>query len=95
MVFLLVKTSELVDRGAYIPLDQILVAPLRTPVEFSQEPDVRSFSEMLDGRTGAGAPGTTKQGKPGKRACWDKLGVGAFVPQQAVPSGPHKREILP
>ena len=28
------KTGEPVDRGAYIPLDQILVAPLRTPVEF-------------------------------------------------------------
>ena len=87
------KTGELVDRGAYIPLDQILVAPLRTPVEFSQEPDVRSFSEMLEGRTRVAAPGT-KQGKPGKRAGWDKLGVGAFVAYQAVPSGPHKRELL-
>ena len=89
--FVIQKTGELVDRGAYIPLDQILIAPLKTPVEFSQEPDVRSFSEMIEGRTGAGAPGT-KQGKPGKRAGWDKLGVGAFVAYQAVPSGPPKRE---
>ena len=86
------KTGELVDRGAYIPLEQILIAPLRTPVEFSKEPDVRSFSEMVEGKTGSGASGT-KQGKPGKRAGWDKLGVGAFVAYQSIPSGPHKREL--
>ena len=57
------QTGDLVDRGAYIPLDQILIAPLRTPVEFSQEPDVRSFSEMIEGRTGAGASGTARQAR--------------------------------
>ena len=47
---------------------------------------------MVAGKTGTG-PSGTKLGKPGKRAGWDKLGQGAFVAYQSVPSGPKKREL--
>ena len=86
------KTGELVDRGAYIPLDQILVAPQKTPVEFSTEPDVRSFSEMVEGKTGTGSQGRSLVSLV-SAPVGTSSASGAFVAYQSVPSGPKKREL--
>ena len=68
------ESGELLDKGAYIPLDQIIGYPRRSKIEFEDDNELRSLGSMTRGE---GAPGTQK--RPGRRHGWTSLGVGSYV----------------
>ena len=71
------ETGELVDEGMNIPVEQILAGPRRPALRISEESDLRSVGAMIRGE------GTTDgQVRPGKRAGWGNLAVGAYVAYQ-------------
>ena len=42
-----IATGELLDGGANIPMDQILVGPVRARIELEEDDEVRGFPQML------------------------------------------------
>jgi len=77
------RTRELVDGGACIPVDQILAGPMRSKLEFPapSETEVRGWSHMLRG-TGAPLAGRAGQRGIGRKRGWSGLGPGSHVAYQ-------------
>jgi hypothetical protein len=81
-----------VDKGANIPLDQILVGPRPVPLEFEEQDEVRGISKML--ADAAELPdGARRAAKAGQKSGWGPLARGAFVAYRTKAQGEMSKKL--
>ena len=86
-------TGKMVDGGANIPLDQILGGPVRNPLIWEKDNEVRSAGQMLD-EVHKGVLDAHGDKRVGPRLGWGKLAPGAYVAyQQQIGSAPSARKL--
>ncbi len=79
-------TGEMVDKGAHIPMEQILCGPKRGTLEFEQSREDRSIGQMVGGadRPEGPPPEVKATGwKASKRKGWTSLRRGQVVAYQS------------
>ncbi len=81
------NTGALVDKGAYIPLDQILAGPARANLKFEEDSEVRGIAQMLAG----GQKPTTEQSN--RTSGFGSVAPGAYVAYQTIDTGPKAKEL--
>ena len=88
------STGELVDRGARIPLDQILSGPRRARLRFAEGDGagVRSVSQLIEGSRDASGDLTSGH-LAGRRTGFQDLSRGAMIAFQTKLKGPEAKEL--
>ena len=87
------ETNQLVDKGARIPMDQIIAGPRRARLQFAAETDARPMSQLIEGSQYG--PGVKKpSGKlAGRRVGWGPLARGAMVAYHVCFQGPKSKNL--
>ena len=91
-----VESGLQIDAGVPVPVDQLILAPERVPVEFEPETELRPMSEIVEESFAPQHPNSQGSSgyRAGQRKSWGPLAAGAHIAYQVGHEGPDARLLV-